>query len=133
MTDTELIDRLNAHQAPAIQTLGGHVLSLDKKTQTVKVPHLRNMYQKVGMFGMPLNDAVIPGDGVFMGDQIRGFGFLHDDSVDTLFRFHSIPQFNFPLGDPQREIKLRVWDNQVRFSLPDKDVFIINAAATPPD
>ena len=27
-------------------------------------------------------------DNSFMGDQVRGVGFLHDGSVDTMFRFH---------------------------------------------
>jgi DNA-binding beta-propeller fold protein YncE len=74
--------------------------SFDAETQLFKVPHLRNLYQKVGMFGMA--DTLLPGDksGLlaflpppyndtsFQGDQVRGFGFLHDGSVDTLFRFH---------------------------------------------
>ena len=29
-----------------------------------------------------------------MGDQVRGFGFLHDGSIDTLFRFLSATVFN---------------------------------------
>ncbi len=37
LTDAELVDRLNSHRPPAIQTLGGHVLSVDKKAQIVKV------------------------------------------------------------------------------------------------
>ena len=37
LTDSELIDRLNQHRSPAIETLGGHLLSVDKKTQTVTV------------------------------------------------------------------------------------------------
>jgi len=57
------------------------------------------MYQKVGRFGMPVNTSIIPGDGVHTGDQIRGFGFLHDGSVDTLFRFHNAPLFNFGTTD----------------------------------
>ena len=53
-----------------------------------KVPHLRNMYQKVGMFGMTEN-SFFPFDSfAFTGDQVRGFGFLHDGSTDTMFRFH---------------------------------------------
>jgi DNA-binding beta-propeller fold protein YncE len=57
-------------------------LSFDFSTQTFKVPHLRNMYQKVGMFASavdpihaiaslipPLNPA---------GPAVRGFGFSHD-------------------------------------------------------
>jgi len=57
--------------------------------QDIKIPQLRNMYQKVGMFGMPAIDNLTDRNNVHMGDQIRGFGFFHDGSVDTLARFHS--------------------------------------------
>jgi YVTN family beta-propeller protein len=52
--------------------------------QLFKIPHLRNLYQKVGMFG---------GDAAPLGPQVRGFGFAHDGSVDTIFRFLSVPPF----------------------------------------
>jgi Thrombospondin type 3 repeat len=78
------------------------LMSFEAETQVFKIAHLRNMYQKVGMFGMPSNNSIVPGDNVFMGDQIRGFGFLHDGSVDSLFRFHGAPLFNFPGGTNQR-------------------------------
>ena len=68
--------------------------SFENETQVLKVPHLRNMYQKVGMFGMPAIPFLNPGDNGFQGDQVRGFGFLHDGSVDTLFRFHNATVFN---------------------------------------
>ena len=61
--------------------------SFENESQLFKIPHLRNMYQKVGMFGMPETDFELAGDNGFQGDQIRGFGFLHDGSNDTLFRF----------------------------------------------
>lgn len=61
--------------------------SFESLPQFFKVPHLRNMYQKVGMFGGPNIPLFIPGNNENMGDQIRGFGFLHDGSVDTPFRF----------------------------------------------
>jgi hypothetical protein len=55
-----------------------------------KNPHLRNQYQKVGMFGNPpVDQAVLPGDNDSKGDQVRGFGFSHDGSTDTGFRFVS--------------------------------------------
>jgi YVTN family beta-propeller protein len=54
-----------------------------------KVPHLRNIYQKVGMFGMRPSDFVSDIDQSFMGDQVRGFGFLHDGSISTAFNFLS--------------------------------------------
>lgn len=58
-----------------------------------KVPHLRNAYQKVGMFGnMPTQ--FFPGQsGAFMGDQVRATGFLHDGSVDRLGTFVSAQVF----------------------------------------
>ncbi len=69
--------------------------SFEGEPQVFKIPHLRNMYQKVGMFGMPKAPFFLPenlanptADNAFMGDQVRGFGFFHDGSCDTLFRFH---------------------------------------------
>jgi YVTN family beta-propeller protein len=78
--------------------------SFEAETQFMKVPHLRNMYQKVGMFGMA-NTSILDASGVqgflaepftdttFQGAQVRGFGFLHDGSVDTMFRFHAAVAF----------------------------------------
>ena len=68
--------------------------TFEAETQMFKIPHLRNMYQKVGMFGMPAVPFLKPGDNGDQGDQVRGFGFLHDGSVDTMFRFHSATVFN---------------------------------------
>jgi YVTN family beta-propeller protein len=61
--------------------------SFEGEPQIIKIPHLRNMYQKVGMFGMPAVPFLLSGDNGHKGAQIRGFGFLHDGSIDTLFRF----------------------------------------------
>jgi DNA-binding beta-propeller fold protein YncE len=62
--------------------------SFENETQEFKVAHLRNAYQKIGMFGMPGVPAFIqPGDNAHKGPQIRGFGFLHDGAIDTVFRF----------------------------------------------
>jgi DNA-binding beta-propeller fold protein YncE len=55
----------------------------------LKTPHLRNMYQKVGMFGAGFDVGFLPAD-PFLGDQVRGFGFSHDGSVPDLFRFNAI-------------------------------------------
>jgi DNA-binding beta-propeller fold protein YncE len=73
--------------------------------QLFKIPHLRNIYQKVGMFGLPDTPGFIPGDNGFKGDQIRGFGYLHDGHADTVFRFHHGLSFGFlpgEAGDVQR-------------------------------
>ena len=68
--------------------------SFENEQQIFKIPHLRNMYQKVGMFGVadvPFED---PQNMPFQGDQIRGFGFLHDGSIDTLFTFFNAVVFS---------------------------------------
>jgi DNA-binding beta-propeller fold protein YncE len=74
--------------------------SFDFSPQLFKAPHLRNAYQKIGMFGNPENLGFLGGDNGFKGDQVRGFGFLNDGNVDTIFRFvHGISfsdQFNGP-------------------------------------
>ena len=58
--------------------------------QHLKTPHFRNLYQKVGMFGVSFNPFLTPGSGFsHQGDQIRGFGFTHDGGADTVFRFIS--------------------------------------------
>ena len=62
--------------------------SFDFNPQLLKTPHLRNMYQKVGMFGMAEVAGLLGGDHDAKGDQVRGFGFTHDGSVDTVFRFN---------------------------------------------
>ncbi len=60
---------------------GGEVL-------VTKVPHFRNLYQKVGMFGLPNREFFLPSTtDAHQGDQIRGFGFLHDGATDKLFNF----------------------------------------------
>lgn len=48
--------------------------SFEGEPQNAKVPHMRNAYAKLGMF-------------FAAGDQVRGFGFLHDGTVDTVKTF----------------------------------------------
>ena len=74
--------------------------SFENETQQLKVPHLRNLYQKVGMFGMPAISFLNAGNNGFMGDQVRGFGFLHDGSVDTILRFHNATVFDKTGANP---------------------------------
>ncbi|WP_437328674.1 hypothetical protein [Sorangium sp. So ce381] len=62
--------------------------TFDLETEAFKSPHFRNLYQKVGMFGMANND-LFPGSDAFVGDQVRGFGFNNEGGVPTLFRFVS--------------------------------------------
>jgi YVTN family beta-propeller protein len=68
--------------------------SFDFEPQLFKTPHLRNAYQKVGMFGNPDTSGFLGGDHDFKGDQVRGFGFHHDGDTDTLFRFNHGPSFS---------------------------------------
>jgi len=80
--------------------------SFEGLTQTVKIPHLRNVYDKIGMFGTPAVSFFGAPDSGPAGDQIRGFGFTNDGSTDTLFRFLSATVFNptansgFPQANP---------------------------------
>ncbi len=66
-----------------------------------KTPHFRNLYQRIGMFGMvvvPLTPAIPlfeSGDNAHTGDQVRGFGFEHAGAVDTVFRFNRYFLFSY--------------------------------------
>ena len=65
--------------------------------QMFKIPHLRNLYTKVGMFGFNNLDPIleaIPDALGFEGDQIRGFGFSRAGDIDTLFRFVHATNFS---------------------------------------
>jgi YVTN family beta-propeller protein len=75
--------------------------TFEAETQMFKIPHLRNLYQKVGMFGMPAVAGMRAGNNGNLGDQVRGFGFLHDGSVDTTFRFHRANVFSNTVTDAQ--------------------------------
>ncbi len=61
--------------------------SFENEPQIFKIAHLRNVYQKVGMFGMPAVPFINNADNGFKGPQVRGTGVLHDGSIDTVFRF----------------------------------------------
>jgi len=84
---------------------GGNA-SFEGIPQIMKIPQLRNLYQKVGMFGSPKVPFFGAADTGAVGDQVRGFGFVHDGSTDTMFRFFTALVFNpllnvgFPLVDP---------------------------------
>jgi YVTN family beta-propeller protein len=79
---------------------GGTFSTFEGSSQVFKVPHLRNAYTKVGMFGLFTN---VGGSAAHTGDQVRGFGFSHDGSVDTLFRFVASAAFSFPSAVEERE------------------------------
>lgn len=65
------------------------VISTDGSTNiSMKVPHLRNMYEKVGF------EMTQP-------DNLAGFGFSHDGAIDSLSRFLSEPAFDLLSSDQQ--------------------------------
>ena len=120
--------------------------NFEASSQHMKIPQLRNMYAKVGMFGMPALPAHFnPGDNGPTGDQIRGFGFLHDGSTDTLFRFLNISVvhpvfgtlgFTFPNGDADRRLVeqfLFAFDSNIKpvvgqqVTLTDSNAAVVNA------
>ncbi|HEU4412002.1 MAG TPA: hypothetical protein VFS43_42570, partial [Polyangiaceae bacterium] len=92
-------------------------------SQLFKIPHLRNQYQKVGMFGMPAAAILTPGLEGFQGDQVRGFGFTHDGAFDSIFRFMSLVAFaespfnpgGFPAGAPGELLRRQVEAFQLAF------------------
>lgn len=101
--------------------------SFEGESQFFKIPHLRNLYQKLGMFGMPANppfpSAIAPPGSLILfplantplpdgqKQQVRGFGFLHDGSVDKLFRFLSSVVFVQRGSNPNFGIDPRTPDN----------------------
>jgi YVTN family beta-propeller protein len=74
-TSGQLTDRL-ALQAP----------------QDMKIPQLRNLYEKTGLTLTP-------------GDKKRGFGFTHDGSEPTLVDFLRLPVFTFPSDAMRQDIE----------------------------
>ena len=91
--------------------------TFENEPQMFKVAQLRNLYTKVGMFGMPNVPFFNGGNNGHQGDQIRGFGFLHDGSTDTMERFFNASVFNFPGGNTQRqqvEQFMLAFDNNIK-------------------
>ncbi|MFT3768526.1 MAG: hypothetical protein QM820_24025 [Minicystis sp.] len=89
--------------------------TFDAMPQLFKVPHLRNLYQKVGMFGMAPNPFFGSDPFASTGDQVRGFGFLHDGSVDSPARFLGNMTFSsvlsaegFPLDAQGAEMRRKI-------------------------
>ncbi|HYC24164.1 MAG TPA: hypothetical protein VEI94_15760 [Candidatus Bathyarchaeia archaeon] len=83
----------------------GGFLTFENEPQQFKVAHLRNLYQKIGMFGTA---AALDGTGHAdpnLGPQVRGFGFLHDGSIPTVFNFHNAPVFAALTNTERRNIE----------------------------
>jgi len=79
---------------PGFGTGTGGVLipaaALDE-SQDFKVPQLRGEYQKTGFNRLP-------------GEQLSGYGFIHDGSTDTLLTFLHAPVFNFQNDNQRHDI-----------------------------
>lgn len=65
--------------------------------EDMKIPHLRNMYQKVGMFTRNTQVPQQP----FMGDQIRGFGYDNSGASGSIDLF--LQENVFSIGDVERQ------------------------------
>jgi hypothetical protein len=95
-------------------TSGG--TTFENETMEFKVAHLRNAYQKVGMFGqMPLPFIPAPGaPGVDMGPQVRATGFLHDGSISTVKTFLSASVFDTtPTEEANLEAFIMAFDSDL--------------------
>jgi len=66
--------------------------------QIFKIPHLRNMYDKVGMFGFPRMTFFNNNTSGNKEPQVRGTGFTNQGGVDTLARFFQARVFNPFIG-----------------------------------
>lgn len=74
--------------------------SFEGITQIFKIPHLRNIYTKIGMFGFPDSRFFDVNESGNLGDQVRGFGLTNDGVVDTVDRFLSAIVFRNNLLGP---------------------------------
>ncbi|HXU08875.1 MAG TPA: hypothetical protein VN743_07740, partial [Blastocatellia bacterium] len=63
-----------------------------QESQDFKVPQLRGLAEKLGMRNAS-------------GEQISGFGFIHDGSVATLLDFLRLPVFTFRSDDDRRDVE----------------------------
>ncbi len=94
--NTGNLDFVQCVTCHAMPTGGGASIispNLLAEPQSMKIPHLRNLYEKTG-FDSLTNTA-----------NARGFGFTHDGAVPTLFDFFKLSVFNFAAGaagDQQR-------------------------------
>jgi hypothetical protein len=79
---------------------GDGLTTWDFEVQLVKVPHLRNIYARIGMFGAAQVISNPFDDLSHTGDQIRGYGFTHDGAFDTVFRFLRTLAFSDLLPSP---------------------------------
>lgn len=65
------------------------------ETQDFKIPQLRGIYQKTGFSRGP-------------GEHIRGVGFIHDGTFDTLLNFLRVPVFNFQNDQERMDVEAMI-------------------------
>ncbi len=86
---------ITCNQCHALPTgTNGSIISgnLLQETQSFKIPQLRNMHEKTGFDTASANNN-------------RGFGFLHDGSVESLFEFLHAPVFVFASDQQRRDVE----------------------------
>jgi len=89
----DFVQCVTCHTLPtggSTQIISGNLLA---EPQAMKVPQLRNLYEKTGF------------DSLTAATNTRGFGFTHDGGTPTLFDFFKLTVFNFAAGatgDQQR-------------------------------
>ncbi|HVQ39434.1 MAG TPA: DUF4214 domain-containing protein [Pyrinomonadaceae bacterium] len=78
---------------PAFGTNGALIPAIAlQESQDFKVPQLRGQYQKTGFARAP-------------GEQLTGYGFIHDGSTDSLLNFLHAPVFTFQNENQRRDIE----------------------------
>jgi DNA-binding beta-propeller fold protein YncE len=86
-----IADCVNCHALPTGENgviFPGGVLDEDEGK---KVPQLRNMYEKTRFDNLATS-------------TVRGYGFIHDGSVDDLFSFLQFPAFTFANDNDRRDV-----------------------------
>jgi hypothetical protein len=102
---------------PAAGFFGADGVTANSVRQFMKNPHFRNLYQKVGMFGMLDIPIFLTDDNRHMGEQVRGFGFDHAGATDTLLRFNHYFLF-FYQGDEAAKAAQRQGLTDYMFAFP---------------
>ena len=94
LTDLGVLTCNQCHTAPPGTGSNKTIISASalQEAQDIKVPQLRGLYQKLGM-----RQAA--------GEQLSGFGFIHDGSIDTLFSFLRLPVFTFQNDTQRRDVE----------------------------
>ncbi len=91
----------------------GGVTHDGEQQQEFKVPHLRNLYTRVGMFGMAVMGSRLPVaqstalsfDQQHFGPQVRSLGYAHDGTISDLLNFMRTTAVTFSGTDAQVEQK----------------------------